>query len=86
MPGMFTGDRMVRLEVAGGCQPSASATNQYTLTVPFSSMSTAMQNVSRMGGKIVGVQVSDVKAVAAAPVVATPAVDKTPGQKKGKRK
>jgi hypothetical protein len=83
---MFTGDRMVRLEVAGVCQPSAKPTNHYTLTVPFSSMSTATQNVSRMGGKIVGVQVSDVKSVAAAPVVVAPVVDKTPGQKKGKRK
>jgi cytochrome c556 len=86
MPGMFTGDRMVRLEVAGVCQPSAQPTNQYVLTVPFSSMSKAMQNVSRMGGKIVGVQVSDVKAVAAAAATVATVVDKTPGQKKGKKK
>jgi hypothetical protein len=63
MTGMLTGDRMVRLEVAGICQQSIAPTSNYTVTVPYGSMSKTMQSVSRMGGKIVGVQISDRKTV-----------------------
>jgi hypothetical protein len=89
MPGMLTGDRMVRLEVTGICQQSISHTSNYAVTVPFGSMSSAMQNINRMGGKVVGVHVSDVKAAAAQPVptATATATDKTPTQsKKGKKK
>ena len=64
MPGMLTGDRTVRLEVAGMCQQNISHTSNYTITVPYNSMSSTMQSISRMGGKVVGVQVSDVQAAA----------------------
>jgi hypothetical protein len=91
MPGMFTGDRMVRLEIAGSRQSSIRRTTHYTLTVPYSSLSRTIQTLGRTGGKIVGVQVSDVKSVAAqaqlrtSPANSTP--DKTPIQtKKGKKK
>jgi hypothetical protein len=64
MTGMLTGDRMVRLEIAGVCQQSIVPTSNYTVTIPYSSMSKTMQSVSRMGGKIVRVQISDRKTVA----------------------
>ncbi len=65
MAGMLTGDRTVRLEVSGLCQQDLSHTSNYTVTVPYNSMSSTMQNISRMGGKVVGVKVSDVQAAAA---------------------
>jgi hypothetical protein len=87
MPGMLTGDRMVRLEVAGGGQQSISHTNSYTVTVPYASMSRTMQNINRMGGKVVGVHVSDVNAAAPQSTTAPAPTDKTPqNQKRGKKK
>jgi CpcD/allophycocyanin linker domain len=88
MTGMFTGDRMVRLEITGIRQSSICHTSNYTLTVPYNSLSRTIQNLGKTGGKIIGVQVSDVKSVAAQtqPSRSTPA-DKTPTQtKKGKKK
>jgi CpcD/allophycocyanin linker domain len=87
MPGMLTGDRMVRLEVAGGGQQSISHTNSYTVTVPYASMSRTMQNINRMGGKVVGVHVSDMNAAAPQVTTAPAPADKTPqNQKRGKKK
>ncbi len=88
MTGMFTGDRMVRLEVTGIRQASICRTNSYTMTVPYGSLSSAIQNLSKTGGKIVGVQVSDVKAQAAQVTQsATDPITKTPTQsKRGKKK
>jgi CpcD/allophycocyanin linker domain len=87
MPGMLTGDRMVRLEVAGGGQQSISHTNSYTVTVPYASMSRTMQNISRIGSRVVGVHVSDVNAAAPQPTTAPEPTDKTPqNQKRGKKK
>jgi CpcD/allophycocyanin linker domain len=87
MPGMLTGDRMVRLEVAGGGQQSISHTNSYTVTVPYASMSRTMQNINRMGGKVVGVHVSDMNAAAPQVTMAPEPTDKTPqNQKRGKKK
>jgi CpcD/allophycocyanin linker domain len=85
---MFTGDRMVRLEVTGVRQSSISRANCYTMTVPYSSLSTTIQNLSKTGGKIVGVQVSDIKAQAAQATSSAPApIDKTPTpSKRGKKK
>jgi CpcD/allophycocyanin linker domain len=85
MAGMMMSDRSVRLEVAGVCQQSMARLSNYTVTVPYASMSTTMRNIHRIGGKIVGVHVSDVKAAAATPVTTSDAADKTP-TKKGKKK
>jgi hypothetical protein len=85
MAGMMMGERSVRLEVAGVCQQSTARLSNYTVTVPYASMSTTMRNIHRIGGKIVGVHVSDVKATAATPVTPSAAADKTPA-KKGKKK
>jgi hypothetical protein len=90
MPGMFTGDRMVRLEITGSRQSSLRRTT-HTLTVPYSSLSRTIQTLGRTGGKIVGVQVSDVKSVAAQAQPSTSTAnstpDKTPTQtKKGKKR
>jgi CpcD/allophycocyanin linker domain len=86
MTGMFTGDRMVRLEITGIRQSSISRTDGCTMTVPYSSLSSTIQNLSKAGGKIIGVQVSDVKAQAAQATPRTPApIDKTP-TKKGRKK
>lgn len=87
MTGMFTGDRMVRLEITGIRQSSISRTNRCTMTVPYSSLSSTIQNLSKTGGKIVGVQVSDVKAQAAQVTQSAPAaIDKTPTSAKKSRK
>jgi CpcD/allophycocyanin linker domain len=59
MTGMLTGDRMVRLEVAGLRQQHMSRSSNYSVTIPYGSMSSAMQNIMRLGGKVVGVKVSD---------------------------
>jgi hypothetical protein len=62
MAGMLTGDRSVRIEVSGLCQQPTSKRSNYTVTVPYQSMSKTIQNISRMGGKVVGVQVGNTKA------------------------
>jgi CpcD/allophycocyanin linker domain len=62
MAGMLTGDRSVRIEVSGLCQQPTSKRSNYTVTVPYQSMSKTIQTISRMGGKVVGVQVGDTKA------------------------
>lgn len=85
MAGMIVGDRCVRLEIAGVCQQSITRLSNYTVTVPYASMSTTMQNIHRIGGKIVGVQVSDVKAAAATPMAQSPVADKTPAKKRKKK-
>ena len=59
MTGMLTGDRMVRLEVAGLRQQRMSRTSNYSVTIPYGSMTSAMQNIMRLGGRVVGVRVSD---------------------------
>jgi hypothetical protein len=86
MAGMLTGNRMVQLEIAGLCQQSISHVSNYTVTVPYSSMSSMMQNISRMGGKVVGVHVSDIKAAAA--VSPAPVAEAAPkkSSKRGKKK
>jgi CpcD/allophycocyanin linker domain len=74
MAGMLTGERSVRIEVCGLCQQPTSKRSNYTVTVPYQSMSKTIQNISRMGGKVVGVQVGDNKAT---PGTATEAPKKT---------
>jgi CpcD/allophycocyanin linker domain len=93
MTGMLTGDRMVRLEVAGLRQQHMSRSSNYSVTIPYSSMSSAMQNIMRLGGKVVGVKVSDAAMGATPDAVITPIattevkVTKTPAKSnKGKRK
>jgi CpcD/allophycocyanin linker domain len=93
MTGMLTGDRMVRLEVAGLRQQHMSRTSNYSVTIPYGSMSSAMQNITRLGGKVVGVRVSDAAVAATPSVVSKPIattevkVTRTPAKSnKGKRK
>jgi hypothetical protein len=62
MAGMLTGDRSVRIEVSGLCQQPTSKRSNYTVTVPYQSMSRTIQTISRMGGKVVGVQVGNSQA------------------------
>jgi hypothetical protein len=82
---MLTGDRVVRLEISGICQQNISHTSNYTVTVPYGSMSKTMQSISRMGGKVVGVHVSDVPvATGKAAVVAPQATPKAEEKKKKK--
>ncbi|MEL6939703.1 MAG: phycobilisome linker polypeptide [Cyanobacteria bacterium J06598_1] len=58
--------RTVTIEVAGVCQQSVLKTGSYTVRVPFSQMSQAMQTISRQGGKVASVQL-----MGNAPVVAS---------------
>ncbi|MEM6867036.1 MAG: phycobilisome linker polypeptide [Cyanobacteria bacterium P01_C01_bin.121] len=48
--------RTVTIEVAGVCQQSVLKTGSYTVRVPFSQMSQAMQTINRQGGKVASVQ------------------------------
>ena len=57
--------RTVTIEVAGVCQQSVLKTGNYTVRVPFSQMSQAMQSINRQGGKVASVQL-----MGNAPVVA----------------
>jgi hypothetical protein len=72
MAGMLTGDRSVRIEVSGLCQQPTSKRSNYTVTVPYQSMSKTIQTISRMGGKVVGVQVGDTKASPGTATVSKP--------------
>jgi CpcD/allophycocyanin linker domain len=47
--------RMVRLEVTGGKHQEGMRTSTYTIKVPCSRLSTTMQSINRMGGKITNV-------------------------------
>jgi hypothetical protein len=85
MTGMLTGDRMVRLEVSGICQPTTRASN-YAITVPYTSMSQTMRNIMRMGGKVTGVQVSDVTAVSGVTIAAPAPTIAASSKEKGKKK
>lgn len=92
MAGMLTGDRSVRIEVSGLCQQPTSKRSNYTVTVPYQSMSKTIQNISRMGGKVVGVQVGDSKASPGTTAEASPntaetkASTKVEGSSKSKSK
>lgn len=57
--------RTVTIEVAGVCQQSVLKTGNYTVRVPYSQMSQAMQSINRQGGKVASVQL-----MGNAPVVA----------------
>jgi len=48
--------RTITIEVAGVCQQSVLKTGNYTVRVPFSQMSQAMQTINRQGGKVASVQ------------------------------
>lgn len=52
------GTRTVEIEVTGVCQQDVAKTSTYTVKVPYSRMSQAMQSINRMGGKVAGVTVS----------------------------
>ncbi|MGB3671514.1 MAG: phycobilisome linker polypeptide, partial [Phormidesmis sp.] len=47
--------RTVTIEVAGVCQQSVLKTGSYTVRVPYSQMSQAMQSINRQGGKVASV-------------------------------
>ncbi|MEM6599553.1 MAG: phycobilisome linker polypeptide [Cyanobacteria bacterium P01_D01_bin.36] len=57
--------RTVTIEVSGVCQQSVLKTGNYTVRVPYSQMSRAMQSINRQGGKVASVQL-----MGNAPVVA----------------
>ncbi|MEM6501382.1 MAG: phycobilisome linker polypeptide [Cyanobacteria bacterium P01_C01_bin.89] len=59
------GSRTVTISVSGFCNQSISKTGNYQVRVPYGRMAQAMQNISRMGGKIEGVNVAGVEAAEA---------------------
>lgn len=48
-------NRSVTIEVTGICCQDVAKNSSYTITVPHTSMSSAIQSIQRMGGKIVNV-------------------------------
>lgn len=48
--------RTVTIEVTGVAQQSVLKTGSYTVRVPYSQMSEAMQSINRQGGKVASVQ------------------------------
>ena len=51
------GNRTVAIEVSGLCNMDINRTSSYTIKVPFSRMSSAMQSINHSGAKVVGVSV-----------------------------
>ncbi|MEL6440325.1 MAG: phycobilisome linker polypeptide [Cyanobacteria bacterium J06621_8] len=47
--------RTVTIEVTGVCRQAVMRTSNYTLKVPYSRMSSAIQNINRLGGKVTGI-------------------------------
>lgn len=45
-------NRTVEIEVSGLCRQDISRTSNYTVKIPHSRMMSAIQNITRMGGKI----------------------------------
>jgi hypothetical protein len=86
MTGMLTGDRMVRLEVTGMCQQNISRSSNYSVTVPYNSMSPVMKNIMRMGGKVTGVYLSDRPAAVGIPSITPPKAETPSTAKKSKKK
>lgn len=53
------GSRTVAIKVTGVCRQDVMRTSNYTVRVPYSRMSQTIQNISRMGGKVVGISLED---------------------------
>ncbi|MGD1896418.1 MAG: phycobilisome linker polypeptide [Phormidesmis sp.] len=49
-------NRTVTIEVSGIAQQSVLKTSNYTVRVPYSQMSQAMQSINRQGGKVASIQ------------------------------
>lgn len=75
---MMTGNRPVLIEVAGICNTTAHKSN-YSIKVPYGSMATTIQGITRQGGKIVNISISGAAPIAEVPAVSNP----DEGQKKG---
>ena len=46
------GSRTVLIEVTGVCRQDVVKKSNYSIKVPYSRMSQAMQNINRIGGKV----------------------------------
>jgi phycocyanin-associated, rod len=68
---MMTGDRIVLIEVSGVCNAMAHQTH-YSVKIPYSSMSSTIQRITRQGGKIVKVTMGNPVPTAEATAEATP--------------
>ncbi|MDJ0594739.1 MAG: phycobilisome linker polypeptide [Pleurocapsa sp. MO_226.B13] len=53
------GSRTVAIEVTGVCRQDVMRTSNYTIKVPYSRMTQTIQNINRMGGKVVNVSLKD---------------------------
>ncbi|NEQ48759.1 MAG: rod-capping linker protein [Leptolyngbya sp. SIO3F4] len=51
--------RSVTIEVASVARQDVAKTSNYQVKVPFSQMTRTMRNIAELGGKVVGVAVSD---------------------------
>lgn len=49
------GSRTVKIDVTGVCRQDVMRTSNYTVKVPYSRMSQAIQNINRMGGKVANI-------------------------------
>ena len=58
-------NRSVTLTVSGVCRQDVIKTSNYTVKVPHRRMPQAMQNIHRLGGKVVGVAVDSPVAASA---------------------
>ncbi len=75
------GSRTIAIEVTGVCRQDVMRTSNYTVKVPYSRMSQAIQNINRLGGKVAGISLGNTAAVAStAPI--TPAEEESPEQPK----
>ncbi|MEM6599044.1 MAG: phycobilisome linker polypeptide [Cyanobacteria bacterium P01_C01_bin.69] len=79
--------RTVTIEVAGVCQQSVLKTGSYTVRVPFSQMSQAMQTINRQGGKVASVQLmGNTPAVSSSSANVNASADKPTGKAKKRKR
>ena len=57
------GSRTVAIEVTGVCRQDVMRTSNYTIKVPYSRMTQTIQNINRMGGKVVNVSLKDTASI-----------------------
>jgi CpcD/allophycocyanin linker domain len=82
---MMTGDRLVLIEVMGGCNTAAHQTN-HSVRTPYSNMSSTIQRITQQGGKILKVTVVGSSQAPIAAPAAPSEVAEEPQKKGGKSK
>lgn len=79
-------NRIFAIEITGVCRQDIAKTSNYSVKVPYSQMSQAIQNVSRMGGKVANVTLISSSDNPPAEAPADPQPKKATRSKRAKKK